>query len=121
MCVRAPAGAHGVQYVCTRMLLSSRVYTVLCWNGEHVLPSASPWERTSFVLASFAWFIIAPEMNKGEGMCVYMWFACMWGACEEVCRGQPRVVFLRQGFSLAYLASLVGLQALGILSLSPRC
>lgn len=87
MCVCAPAGAHGVQYVCTRMLLSSRVYTVLCWNGEHVSPSASPWERTSFVLASFVWFIIAPEMNKGEGMCVYM-YVCWYVGCT--CGGMQR-------------------------------
>lgn len=84
-----------------------------------VSPSASPWERTGFVLASFALFVIVPAMDKREGMCMYM-CVCMWGARVEVCSGQPRVVFVRQGFSLAYLASLVGLQALGILSLPPR-
>lgn len=57
------------------------------WNDMLVSPSASPWERTGFVLASFALFIIVPAMDKREGMCMYM-CVCLYVGCT--CGGMQR-------------------------------
>lgn len=57
------------------------------WNDMLVSPSASPWERTGFVLASFALFIIVPAMDKREVMCMYM-CVCLYVGCT--CGGMQR-------------------------------